>query len=98
MQPSAGPWLSPKVVTENSLPIVLPDMMQLFRRQHEDPSAAALEVEPYERKATKRPPHGRLGIPHLHDQQSLRLQMPTRFAQDDPHGVEAGAASSERDS
>ena len=26
MQPSAGPWLSPKVVTVNSLPKVLPDM------------------------------------------------------------------------
>src|SRR6185437_139312 len=26
MQPMAGPWLSPNVVTVNSLPIVLPDM------------------------------------------------------------------------
>jgi hypothetical protein len=25
-QPMAGPWDSPKVVTENSLPNVLPDM------------------------------------------------------------------------
>jgi hypothetical protein len=27
MQPIAGPWLSPKVVTANSLPMVLPDMV-----------------------------------------------------------------------
>ena len=26
MQPIAGPWLSPKVVTVKSLPMVLPDM------------------------------------------------------------------------
>jgi hypothetical protein len=26
MQPMAGPWLSPKVVTVNSLPMVLPDI------------------------------------------------------------------------
>jgi hypothetical protein len=28
MQPIAGPWLSPKVVTRNSVPIVLPDIDQ----------------------------------------------------------------------
>src|SRR2546426_1080927 len=28
MQPMAGPWLSPNVVTVNSLPMVLPDMMR----------------------------------------------------------------------
>ena len=27
MHPMAGPWLSPKVVTEKSLPMVLPDML-----------------------------------------------------------------------
>ena len=26
-QPIAGPWLSPKVVTRKSVPIVLPDML-----------------------------------------------------------------------
>ena len=29
-QPMAGPWLSPKDVTQNSLPSVLPDMMGLY--------------------------------------------------------------------
>jgi hypothetical protein len=29
MQPSAGPWLSPKLVTLKSLPIVLPDIQSL---------------------------------------------------------------------
>ena len=28
-QPMAGPWLSPNEVTQNSLPMVLPDMMSL---------------------------------------------------------------------
>jgi hypothetical protein len=27
MHPSAGPWLSPKVVTVNKVPKVLPDMI-----------------------------------------------------------------------
>ena len=27
MHPSAGPWLSPKVVTVNNLPMLLPDML-----------------------------------------------------------------------
>jgi hypothetical protein len=27
MQPSAGPWLSPKLVTVKSLPKVLPDIL-----------------------------------------------------------------------
>src|SRR5262249_58131783 len=29
MQPMAGPWLSPKVVTVKSLPMELPDMLRL---------------------------------------------------------------------
>ena len=36
MQPSAGPWLSPKVVTVKSLPMLLPDMSsvrQLLARE-----------------------------------------------------------------
>src|SRR5687768_9892629 len=68
MQPSAGPWLSPKVVTANSLPKVLPDIsnpeeevrslkdspFQLLRRQQENPAAAALELQPCKWKRAKR--------------------------------------------
>ncbi len=32
MQPKAAPWLSPKVVTENSLPNVFPDIFQHFNQ------------------------------------------------------------------
>src|SRR6185503_21296839 len=52
MQPSAGPWLSPKVVTVNNLPIELPDIPfclgQLLARQQEHTAPAALEFEPGE--------------------------------------------------
>ena len=56
MQPSAGPWLSPKVVTVKSLPIVLPDI-ELFRVQQKDSAPTALEIEPGERQLRKRAAH-----------------------------------------
>jgi hypothetical protein len=39
MQPNAGPWLSPKLVTVNSLPMVLPDMMEKMSSEQRMDSA-----------------------------------------------------------
>ena len=46
-QPSATPWLSPKVVTINDLPNELPDtlFLQLFAGQQEHTRAALLELD-----------------------------------------------------
>src|ERR1700680_1213569 len=103
MQPMAGPWLSPKVVTVNSLPMVLPDMIvlrplsqssahlaarrQLLAREQEYPAAAALEVKPQERHAAEGPRHRGLGVAHLHDEQAPGAQMPPRLPPNDPHAV-----------
>src|SRR5580698_3714493 len=111
MQPRAGPWLSPNVVTVNSLPMELPDifmrcapirrrcsyLLQLLSGQEEDAAAAALKVEPHERELAEGPSHRRLGVPHLDDQQSSRAQMLAGFPQNNPYGVQARAARGERD-
>src|SRR6516165_249000 len=81
MQPMAGPWLSPKVVTVKSLPMVLPDMwcradepvcllvcLQLLAREQEDPVPTAFELEPHERQAAPRAAHRVLGVAHLDHQ------------------------------
>src|SRR3954468_10335305 len=81
MQPSAGPWLSPKVVTVNSRPMVLPDI-QLLSRQHEHTSATALEFEPGERHFRIRAGQQPLGIADFDHEQSERPQMPGGGAQD----------------
>src|SRR5215469_10370789 len=88
MHPSAGPWLSPKVVTVKSLPMVLPDMVasgarELFARQQEHAAAAARELEPQKRQPRERALHGALGVADLDDEESFRAQMTARLAQDD---------------
>src|SRR6202011_53291 len=104
--------LSPKVVTVNSLPMVLPDMIvlrllsqssahlaarrQLLAREQEYPAAAALEVKPQERHAAEGPPHRGLGVAHLHDEQAPGAQMPPRLPQNDPHAIQSRAAGGER--
>src|SRR3977135_3816766 len=107
MQPMAGPWLSPNVVTVNSLPMVLPDMVvrcargrcyassarrQLLAREQEYSAATALEFKPHEGQTAECPSHRALGVPHLDDEHPARPQMPARFPQDDPYRVEPGAA------
>src|SRR5688572_6491382 len=90
MQPSAGPWLSPNVVTVNSLPMELPDI-QLLSRQHEHSSASALEVEPGEwhlRVSTRQQP---LGVAHLDHEQTERPQVSPGGAQDGRDGIESVA-------
>src|SRR5262249_9542254 len=100
MHPSAGPWLSPKVVTVKSLPMLLPDMSlvchELLARQQEHPAAAARELEPHERKPRVRPPHGGFGVPDFDDEEPLGQQMPVRLAQYDGHRVEAPGTRSQR--
>src|SRR5690242_6737269 len=54
-QPMAGPWLSPKLVTQNSLPSVLPDIVLLplhqFAARHDEHAVAAvLELRPDHRQ------------------------------------------------
>src|SRR3954447_5044921 len=95
MQPSAGPWLSPKVVTVKSLPIELPDI-QLFRRQQKYSAAAAFEFEPREGQLRERAAYRVFGVADLHDQHSTGPQMAARFAQDHPHGVETRATRGKR--
>src|SRR5688572_18364388 len=56
--PMAGPWLSPKVVTQNDRPIVFPDIAsarQVRGAQQEDFREAAIELEPGERKLAEAP-------------------------------------------
>src|SRR6185503_10036511 len=75
MQPSAGPWLSPKVVTVNNLPMELPDILfQLFARQQEHPAAAAFEIQPGEWQARICAHQCALGIAHLDHQYATRTQ------------------------
>ena len=83
MQPRAGPWLSPKVVTVNSLPMVLPDMRslsaaargQLLAPQQEHAAAAARELQPHERQAREGAPHRPFRVTDLDHQQPPGTQM-----------------------
>src|SRR5580658_269936 len=83
MQPMAGPWLSPKVVTVNSLPMVLPDIavpsgarapigVQLLARQEEHPAAATGELEPHERQLRPGAAYRALGVSDFDDEQTSR--------------------------
>src|SRR5688572_6557276 len=84
MQPSAGPWLSPKVVTVKSLPMELPDMiLQLLARQQEYTATTPLEIQPGERHSRKGAHQRPLGVAHLHHQQPERPQVARGGAQDD---------------
>src|SRR5579863_10428007 len=106
MQPIAGSWLSPKVVTENNLPIVLPDILsalsapaavQLLTCQHEHSTATACELQPHERQARPTAAYRALGVAHLDDEQPARAQVSRRSAQDDAHRVESLRPAGERD-
>src|ERR1700724_500271 len=111
MHPMAGPWLSPNVVTVNSLPMVLPDMIvrcasgrcyapsarrQLLAREQEYSAATALEFKPHEGQTAECPSHRALGVPHLDDQHPARPQMPAGLPQDDAYGIEPRATGRER--
>src|SRR5690606_24350939 len=100
--PSAGPWLSPKVVTTKDLPKLLPDTASPQRRlqlrcgQQEHPATAALECQPYEGQLRKRAPRARLGIAHLNDQHALFGQMAGGIPQQHAHRVHAVLARAQR--
>src|SRR5688500_5839908 len=57
--PIAGPWLSPKVVTQNERPIVFPDIVltplvrQVRGAQQENLREPVLELEPHKRQVAK---------------------------------------------
>src|SRR5258707_414520 len=97
MQPSAGPWLSPNVVTVNSLPIELPDLLQLLTRQHEDSTTTALEVEPRERQLGIGARQCPLGVSDLDHEQTERPQVSRSVAQDDRDRIEPVASGLERE-
>src|SRR6267378_6741467 len=101
----AGPWLSPKVVTVTACrwccrTYLLAESglrpLQLLAREQEHPAPAALEFKPHEGQTAECPSHRALGVAHLDDEHPARPQMPARLAQDDPYGVEPGAAGRER--
>src|SRR5215469_1056053 len=101
MQPSAAPWLSPKVVTENSRPKVLPDTRsllvglgsalgrELLGAQQENLCMTALELQPGEGQTGiglfQRP----TAVAHLHHQDAVGREITRRFAEDAAHDVEA---------
>src|ERR1700733_1878576 len=94
--PMTGPWLSPKVVTAKSLPIVLPGM-QLLRRQQKHSAAAALELKPRQRQLRKRPPHSDFSIARLDDQDAARPKMARRIAQYNPNRIQSRTPGSQGD-
>src|SRR2546423_10781898 len=71
--------------------------LQLLAREQEHPAPAALEFKPHEGQTAECPSHRALGVAHLDDEHPARPQMPARLLQDDPYGVEPGAAGRERD-
>src|SRR5947207_5565365 len=71
--------------------------LQWLAREQEHPAPAALEFKPHEGQTAECPSHRALGVAHLDDEHPARPQMPARLLQDDPYGVEPGAAGRERD-
>src|SRR5579871_3095046 len=105
-QPSAGPWLSPKLVTVKSLPKMFPDIgaplgpsveLQIPRPQHEDGTAADINLGPDERQAGECAQQRSLAVAYLHHQQSLVDEMMTRRREDAPHRIEPIQARLEAD-
>src|SRR6056297_3968248 len=107
-QPSAGPWLSPNVVTVNSRPNVFPDMLrsgcrvaggalEIAGRQKEDAAAAVLELEPDERQVGPCPLQRFLAVPHLDHQYTVRREIRARMMQDSPHRCQTVVAGGQAD-
>src|ERR1700722_2767629 len=96
MQPSAGPWLSPKLVTVKSLPKVFPDMFlslslrsELRGREHEYAIAPAFKGQPGEWQTSKRASHRGFRVAHFHDENASGIQMPPGVLEDHPYRVHA---------
>src|SRR6202171_2543778 len=81
MHPSAGPWLSPKLVTVKIRPNVFPATRshslqtctsgQIRRSQYEHSPAAHRDVRPDEWQAGKGPHQRVLGVADFHDQNTV---------------------------
>src|SRR5688500_8451400 len=78
--PIAGPWLSPKVVTQNERPIVFPDIFlillarQVRGAQQENLGEPVLELEPHQRQVAKPPPHAARRVAGLDDEDAPSRQ------------------------
>src|SRR5580704_9946283 len=105
MQPSASPWLSPKLVTLKSLPKVLPDTglpflrlaerAQLIRLQQEHFRVAALELEPGEGHVGISLLQGPTAVAHFHHQDAVLREIAAGAGQDAAYDVEAVIAGRE---
>src|SRR5882757_8934743 len=73
------------------------DSSQLLGPQQEYSATAALKVQPYKRKVPERSPHRRFRITDLNDEKAAGAQEPPCFSNQDPHRIEAGISSRERD-
>src|SRR3984957_13250572 len=92
MQPRAGPWLSPKLVTVNTRPNVFPatrlTLLQVGRPQYEDSAAAHRYIRPDEGQSRERAHERPLRVSDLHDQDALIREIPRRRGKDGPHRIE----------
>src|SRR5512135_1132412 len=97
-QPRPGPWLSPKLVTVNSCPKVLPAIrspLQVVGAEQEDAAATVLELEPRERQFGKRLLHAHVTVAHFDEQGAARLEVLRKSAQDAAHDVEPVSAGTQ---
>ena len=101
MQPSASPWLSPKVVTTNDLPKLLPDtclflnQFKVITGQQEHARPALLEFEPDERQFRVGSFERCLAIANLTDEYSIVCQKSRGILQNPVHALEAVVACRE---
>src|ERR1700722_15195923 len=92
MQPRAGPWLSPKLVTVNTRPNVFPAtrlfLLQVGRPQNEHPAAAHRDLRPDEGQSGKRAHERSLRVSDFHHQDALVGEVARRRGKDGPHRIE----------
>src|SRR5690348_12767773 len=96
-QPSATPWLSPKLVTLKRRPKVLPDTRrllvgltqraQLVGAQQEHLCLTALELQPGERHIRIGMLQGPTAVAHFHHQDAVLRQVVTGTFEDAAHHV-----------
>src|ERR1700730_16974057 len=101
-QPSAGPWLSPKLVTVNMRPNEFPatrwfSLSQIPGPQQKYPAAAHGNVRPNERQPWKGAQQRVFGIADFHDQNAVRTAVPPCPCKDRPPRTEAIAARGKPD-
>ena len=100
MAPIAGPWLSPKVVTQNDRPIVFPDMAsvrQVRGAQNEYFGESPLELEPGQRQFAEATANAGGGIADFDDEDTAGTQVPLRARHDPFDDCEARAGRAKAD-